>query len=90
MDYTQIINTLKSLINENTSAEEIETITKVSIDIQSAEKEHNELMDTCESLRQKYIKAIQNSAFPEKPESNDPPKAKTFEDCVQEQIDKRS
>lgn len=90
MDYAKIIESMKGLITENTSVEEASAISEVVKELEGAKKEHEDTLIKHEELRQKYIKALQNSAFndPNAANSqNDTPK--TLEECIQDVIAKR-
>ena len=41
-----------------------------------------------EELRKKYVEAIKNTSFTEKPKEENP-QPKTLEECIQEEISKR-
>ena len=90
MDYAKILESLKGLISENTSPEEAEKISGVVKEVEQAKQEHEDTLIKHEELRQKYIKALQNSAFSETPKE-DPPEKKpmTFEECVEKVIAQR-
>ena len=90
MDYAKILESLKGLISENTSPEEAEKISGVVKEVEEAKKEHEDTLIKHEELRQKYIKALQNSAFSENPKE-DPQEKKpmTFEECVEKVIAQR-
>lgn len=89
MTYKEIKEALKGLINENTSEADVEKIGNIANEIDKAEEEHNELLTKNETLREKYINAVRNSAFNDEPKEahNDTPK--TFEECVNEVIENR-
>ena len=90
MDYAKIIESLKGLITENTSTEDAEKIGQVAKEIEEAKIEHEDTLIKHEELRQKYIKAIQNSAFKDDPKDNpQPEKPATFEECVEQVIAER-
>ena len=56
MDYTKIIESLKGLITDDSTPEQVEKITGVVKDIESAKTENEDLIIKHEELRQKYIK----------------------------------
>ena len=90
MDYAKIIEGLKGLINEKTSPEDAEKIANISKEVEGAKKEHEDTLIKHEELREKYVKALQQSVFndkPNNPQSEDKPK--TFEECVNEVLAKR-
>lgn len=90
MDYAKILQSLKGLITENTSAEEAEAISAVARDIEAAKTEHEDTLIKHEELRQKYIKALQNCAFNDKPQENpQEQKPLTLEECVNKVIAER-
>ena len=90
MDYAKILESLKGLISENTSPEEAEKISGVVKEVEEAKKEHEDTLIKHEELRQKYIKALQNSAFSEDPKENpQEKKSMTFEECVEKVIAQR-
>ena len=88
MDWNKLKEGLKALITDSTPTEDVEKITGFVKDIESAEAESNDMLQRHDDLRKKYIEAVKNSTFSEKPK-DDNPQPKTFEQCVQEQIDKR-
>ena len=90
MDYAKILESLKGLISENTSPEQAEKISGVVKEVEQAKQEHEDTLVKHEELRQKYIKALQNSAFSETPKDPlQPDRPKTFEECVEEVIRNR-
>lgn len=89
MDFTQVRELLKGLITDSTSTEEVEKIGKISGEIDNLEKQDKEFLQSHEELRKKYIDVIKDSAFIGKPKEEETPKAKTLEECIQEQLDKR-
>ena len=88
MDWSKIKEGLKSLITDSTSTEDVEKITGIVKDVELAETESNDMLQKHEELRVKYIEAVKNTTFTEKPKE-DNPQPKTFEQCVQEQIANR-
>ena len=89
MDYAKILESLKGLISENTSPEEAEKISGVVKEVEEAKKEHEDTLIQHEELRQKYIKALQNSAFSEKPKEDSQDKPITLEECIEKVIAQR-
>ena len=90
MDYAKILESLKGLISENTSPEEAEKISGVVKEVEAAKKEHEDTLIQHEELRQKYIKALQNSAFIDKPkEDSQEDKPITLEECIEKVIAQR-
>ena len=88
MDFTQVRELLKGLITDSTSTEEVEKIGKISGELDNLEKQDKEFLQSHEELRKKYIEVIKDSSFIGKPKE-ETPKAKTLEECIQEQIEKR-
>ena len=90
MDYAKILESLKGLITENTSTEDAEKIGQVAKEIEEAKTEHEDTLIKHEELRQKYIKAIQNSTFKDDPKDN-PQQTQplTLEECVKQVIAER-
>ena len=88
MDWNKIKEGLKALITDSTSTEDVEKIARLSKDVEEAEKESNDMIQKHEELRNKYVEAIKNTSFNEKPKE-DNPQPKSLEDCIQEQIAKR-
>lgn len=88
MDYAKIIESLKGLIREDTSAEDIEKITGAVKDIEAAKTEKDDLVIKHEELRQKYIKALTQSAFKDDSSQTQEPQPKTLEQCIAEQLAK--
>lgn len=89
MDFTQVRELLKGLITDSTSTEDVEKIGKISGEIDNLEKQDKEFLQSHEELRKKYIEVIKDSSFIGKPKEEETPKAKTLEECIQEQIEKR-
>ena len=89
MDYAKILESLKGLISENTSPEEAEKISCVVKEVEEAKKEHEDSLIQHEELRQKYIKALQNSAFSDKPKEDSQDKPITLEECLEKVIAQR-
>lgn len=92
MDYAKIIESLKGLISDDSTPEQVEKITLVVKDIESAKTENDDLIIKHEELRQKYIKALTQSTFKDdnKSPQSDNPQPKSFEDCVAEQLAKEN
>ena len=91
MDYAKIIESLKGLITDDSTPEQVEKITLVVKDIESAKTENDDLIIKHEELRQKYIKALTQSTFKDDNKSpQEEPQPKTFEECVAEQLAKES
>ena len=88
MDWNKIKEGLKALITDSTSTEDVEKVTRVVKDIEQAETESNDMLQKHEELRKKYIEAVKNSTFTEKPKE-DNPQPKTLEECIQEQLANR-
>lgn len=92
MDYKGLIDGLKGLINDKTAPEEAEKIGSLIAGAEQLESDNAKTTTAYENMRTKYIESIKNGGFSSeaddviKPEA----KAKTLEECVQEQIDKRS
>ena len=90
MDYAKIRELLKGLISDSTPTEEVEKIGAVVQELDNAEKEFDEFVVKHDDLRRKYIEAVKNSTFQEAPKDENQDQPKTFEQCLQEQINKRS
>lgn len=92
MDYAKIIESLKGLISDDSTPEQVEKITGVVKDIESAKTENDDLIIKHEELRQKYIKALTQSTFKDDNKSprEETPQPKSFEDCVAEQLAKEN
>ena len=88
MDWNKLKEGLKALVTDSTTTEDVEKITGIVKDLETAETEANDMLQRHDDLRKKYIEAVKNSTFNEKPK-DDNPQPKTFEQCVQEQLDKR-
>ena len=88
MDFNQIKELLKGLITENTSTEDVQKIGAISQELDNKEKEEADLLQKHEDLRKKYIEAVKDTSFMQKPKEEEP-QAKTLEQCIQEQIEKR-
>lgn len=92
MDYAKMKEILGSLLTEKTSSEDAEKIGSISNMLETAEKEHNELLTKSEDLRKKYIEAVKQSTFAKAPDKDIETSGKTnksFEDCVNEVVAQR-
>ena len=91
MDYKGLIDGLKGLIGDDTKPEFAEKIGSLISGAEQLESDHAKTTSAYENMRQKYIESIKNGGFSR--EEDNPiekeQKPKSFEDCVQEQIDKR-
>ena len=92
MDYAKILESLKGLIREDSSPEQVEQITNIVRDIESAKTENDDLIIKHEELRQKYIKALTQSTFKDSgtTPAQQEARPKTLEECIAEQIAKES
>lgn len=91
MDYAKILEGLKSLVNEKTTPEEAQKIADISKQVETAKSENDDLLVKHEELRGKYVEALKQSVFSQNPqESHKEEKPKTFEECVNEVISKRT
>lgn len=88
MDWNKLKEGLKGLITDSTSTEDVEKITRLAKDVESAEAESNDMLQKHEELRVKYIEAVKNSTFTEKPKEENP-QPKSLEECIQEVVTKR-
>lgn len=88
MDWNKLKEGLKGLITDSTSTEDVEKITRLAKDVESAEAESNDMLQKHEELRVKYIEAVKNSTFTEKPKEENP-QPKSLEECIQEVVAKR-
>ena len=89
LDYAKIKETLKSLITDTTSQEDVEKIGNIAAQLDQAEADSNSLLEKHEELRQKYMNAVKNSAFSDIPKEEKPDAPKSLEECIQDVIDKR-
>ena len=89
MNYAKILESLKGLISENTSAEDAEKIAGIVKDVETAKQESDDLLIKHEELRQKYITALKQTAFKDDKPNPDDDKPKTLEECIEEVIEKR-
>ena len=91
MDYAKLIESLRGLIKDDSSPEQVEQITNIVRDVEAAKTENDDLIIKHEELRQKYIKALTQSTFKDNiPQENQQETPKTLEECIAEQIDKES
>lgn len=92
MDYKGLIDGLKGLINDKTAPEEAEKIGSLIAGAEQLESDNAKTTTAYENMRTKYIESIKNGSV--STEADDPigkePKTKTFEECVEEQINKRT
>ena len=92
MDYKGLIDGLKGLINDKTAPEDAEKIGSLISGAEQLQSDHAKTTEAYENMRIKYIDSIKKggvSTDEDNPIGNEP-KPKSFEDCVQEQIDKRT
>lgn len=92
MDYKNLIDGIRGLIDETTAPEQAEKIGSLIAGAEQLEVDHNKTAEAYENMRQKYIEMIKTSGISGNVESaiTEEAKPKSFEDCVQEQINKRS
>lgn len=91
MDYAKIIESLKGLIKDDSSPEQVEAITNIVRDVEAAKTETDDLIIKHEDLRQKYIKSLTQSTFRDDSTQEKPqPTPKTWEECVAEQLAKNN
>ena len=91
MDYAKLKEKLQGLLTEKSTPEEASVIADVVKDIDSAQKEQDDFIIKHEELRQKYIKALQQSTFGKEPDDlAKQPQPKTLEDCIKEQAQKEN
>ena len=83
MDYAKLIESLRGLIKDDSSTEEVEQITNIVRDVEAAKTENDDLIIKHEELRQKYIKALTQSTFKDNSTQEQPQdKPLSFEECV--------
>lgn len=92
MDYTKLIESLKGLIKDDSSPEQVEQITNIVRDVEAAKTENDDLIIKHEELRQKYIKALTQSTFKDNgtTPAQQEARPKTLEECIAEQIAKEN
>ena len=90
MDYAKIIESLKGLIKDDSSPEQVEAITNIVRDVETAKTETDDLIIKHEDLRQKYIKSLTQSTFKDDNTEKPQPTPKTWEECVAEQLAKNN
>lgn len=88
MDFNQIKELLKGLITENTPTEDVQKIGAISQELDNKEKEVADLLQKQDDLRKKYIEAVKDTSFMQKPKDEES-QPKSLEDCIQEEISKR-
>lgn len=82
MNLNKLKESIKNLIDQDASPELAEKVGKISAEIDLIEKEDTSMVEKYESLRQKYIKAIQNNSFPDDGKSRkEEDKPLSFEEC---------
>jgi len=89
MNFTELRESLKSLITESTPIETAEKIGSAITQVEELEKDFQSLAQSKEDLRIKYVNAIKNNSFAEKPKEKEieiVSQAKTLEDCINEAI----
>ena len=79
---------VKGLINDSTTTEQVEQIGGIVQEIDNMEKEYTDLLNKHEELRKKYIAAVKDSTFKEKPKDEEQ-KPLSLEECISEEIEKR-
>ena len=88
MDYAKLKEGLKELITDSSSTEDVEKVTRLVKDLEDCEKERDDLLRVNEETRRKYIEAVKNSTFNEKPKE-DESKPKSLEECLEDVLSKR-
>ena len=88
MDLSKIKEMLKGLINDTTPTEDVEKVGAICQELDNAESEFTDLVTKQEDLRKKYIEAIKDTSFKQKPKEENP-QPKSLEDCIQAEIEKR-
>lgn len=88
MDLSKIKEMLKGLINDSTPTEDVEKVGAICQELDNAESEFTDLVTKQEDLRKKYIEAIKDTSFNQKPKEENP-QPKSLEDCIQAEIEKR-
>ena len=88
MDLSKIKEMLKGLINDSTPTEDVEKVGAICQELDNAESEYTDLVTKQEDLRKKYIEAIKDTSFNQKPKEENP-QPKSLEDCIQAEIEKR-
>lgn len=88
MDFNKVKELIKGLVTDSMSTEDIEKVGAINQELDNLEKENADFIEKHETLRKKYIEVIKDSSFSEKPKDEEP-KAKTLEECIQEQINNR-
>lgn len=89
MDLSKIKEMLKGLINDSTPTEDVEKVGAICQELDNAESEFTDLVTKQEDLRKKYIEAIKDSSFNQKPKDEEQTQPKSLEDCIQAEIEKR-
>lgn len=89
MDLSKIKEMLKGLINDSTPTEDVEKVGAICQELDNAESEFTDLVTKQEDLRKKYIEAIKDSSFTQKPKDEEQTQPKSLEDCIQAEIEKR-
>lgn len=89
MDIQALRNHIQSLLKDDTSPEDAQEIGALLQEVDTIEKEHNELVASQEQLRTKYIESLKQSSFEKQPQDLQEQKVVTFEDCVQKVIKER-
>lgn len=89
MDFAKIRELIKGLVNDNLPTEEVEKIGAVVQEVDNAEKEFNDFVEKHDDLRKKYIEAVKQSTFNDKPKDEEPSEPKSFEECIKAVIDER-
>lgn len=92
MDYKGLIDGLRGLINEKTAPEQAEKIGSLIAGAEQLEVDNNKTVQAYEDMRKKYIEGIKTASISKTVDNpiQEEAKPKTFEQCVQEQIDKRT
>lgn len=94
LDFKNLRESIKSLFgDEKLSAEQAETLGKVSGQIDLMEKEAKDFEDKHEELRTKYVALVKNTTF-DKPsisdDNDDKPTEKSLMDFLVEEANKRT
>ena len=89
MDYAKIIESLRGLIKDDSTTEQVEAITSIVKDVETAKTENDDLIIKHEELCQKYIKSLTQTTFKDSTdEKSQEQKPMTFDECVAQVMNK--
>ena len=82
------INKAKEGLKALMTPENADAIAGIVAQLEEAEKEHKNLQEQNQGLKDKYVDIVSSMTFPEKPKDNIEPQQKTMDEIVNENLQK--